>query len=108
MVVDEDSEGITPEELIPKYQKLQAQLKVKVLDGIEKIDWSTLQHAHGAASDFPILLLATYSENDRDREFALQLLYETVWHQGTVYEASAYAVPFLLRALQAPETPDQT
>jgi hypothetical protein len=35
------------------------------------------------------------------------LLHETIWHQGTVYEASAYAVPFLLQMLAAPDTPDK-
>jgi hypothetical protein len=42
-----------------------------------------------------------------DREFAFELLYGTIWHQGTVYEASAYAVPFLYKALEWPATPDK-
>jgi len=58
--------------------------------------------------DFPALLLATFSNYEPDREFALHLLYGTIWHQGTVYEASAYAVPFLLKVLESPETPDKT
>ncbi|MBI5950755.1 MAG: hypothetical protein HY865_03785 [Chloroflexi bacterium] len=104
----DDTEGITPEQLIAKYQNLQSQTKIKALEDIDKIDWSKLNHAHGEASDFPILLLATFSENRRDREFAFKLLFETIWHQGTVYEASAYAVPFLFKALESPEAIDES
>ncbi|SRR6266498_5124987 len=103
MFANEDADGITPEELIAKYQRLQGQLHPTTLEGIDSIDWSTLHHALGEANDFPILLLATFSDDEQDRDFAIRLLFETIWHQGTVYEASAYAIPFLLKALEAPE-----
>ena len=108
MVADDEVEGMTPEQLIAKYQNLLGQSQIEALEGIDKVNWSTVHHAHGEATDFPILLLATFSNNERDREFALRLLFETIWHQGTVYEASAYAVPFLFRALETPETPNKT
>jgi hypothetical protein len=108
MFSDGDREEITPEQLVAKYKNLQGQPRVKVLEGIDKINWSTLHHAYGEASDFPVLLLATFSSNERDRKFAWELLFGTIWHQGTVYEASAYAVPFLLKVLESPETPDKT
>lgn len=108
MSQDEDTEGITPEQLVAKYQNLRCQSSIKALEGLNKIDWSMLHHAFGEAGDFPALFLATFSSNERDREFALKLLFETIWHQGTVYQASAYAVPFLLGALESPETPDKT
>jgi hypothetical protein len=108
MSQDEDTEGITSEQLIAKYQNLKDQSRIKALEGLDKIDWSMLHHAYGEASDFPPLFRATFSRNKRDREFALKLLFETIWHQGTVYHASAYAVPFLLKALESPETPDKT
>jgi hypothetical protein len=108
MSSDDDTEGITSEQLIAKYQNIHGQIKIKALEGIDNIDWSKLNHAHGEASNFPILLLATFSENKRDREFAFILLFETIWHQGTVYEASAYAVPFLFKALESPETLDKS
>ena len=82
--------------------------KIKVLEGIDEIDWSALCHAYGEASNIPILLAATFSDNERKREFAFRELFETIWHQGTVYEASAYAIPFLLKTLESPETPDKT
>lgn len=104
----DDTEGITPEQLVAKYQNLQGQMRVRALEDINLINWSALHHAYGDASDFPALLLATFSNYAPDREFALHLLYGTIWHQGTVYEASAYAVPFLLKVLESPETPDKT
>lgn len=104
----DDAEGLTPEQLVTKYQNLLGQSRVKALEDIDKVNWSALHHAYGDASDFPALLLATYSNDERDREFAIHLLFGTIWHQGTVYAASAYAVPFLLKALESPNTPDKT
>jgi len=52
-------------------------------------------------------LRAALSSIEDHHNFALQLLFEIVWHQGTVYEASARVVPFLYRMLQAPQTPDR-
>lgn len=104
----ETETGITPEQLVAKYQDLSLALSIAALDGLDDIDWHVLQHAYGEASDIPALLRATFSENARDRAFAFILLHETICHQGTVYEASIYAVPFLLKMLQSDETPDKT
>jgi hypothetical protein len=74
-----------------------------VLDGLDQIDWSNLHHAFGSAADVPGLLRAVAGTDRIASEGALSELFGTVWHQGTVYEASAYAVPFLARiARQAP------
>lgn len=106
--MSQDKEAITPEQLVAKYQNPQHPSDVEALEGIDKIDWSSMQHAYGDATDFPALMRASLSRNEQDREFALKLLFATIWHQGTVYEASPYAVPFLLKALESPETPDKT
>lgn len=39
-----------------------------------------------------------------EREEALADLHGNIWHQGTVYEATAYAVPFLVELVEAPTT----
>jgi hypothetical protein len=52
-------------------------------------------------------LRAAVSDDPDDRQFAIQLLFETIWHQGTVWEATADTVPFLYRALEADETPEK-
>ncbi|BCJ41348.1 hypothetical protein GCM10010168_88910 [Actinoplanes ianthinogenes] len=62
------------------------------------MDWAGLEHAYGPAEDVPGLLRALA---DGDEE-ALYELFGNIWHQGTVYPATAYAVPFLIRLLDAP------
>lgn len=99
---------VTPEQLVAKYQTLRVQSNESILAELDTINWSSLRHAHGEASDVPALLTATLSKEENDREFAFILLHETIWHQGTVYEASAYVVPFLFKMLQSSETPDKS
>jgi hypothetical protein len=66
-----------------------------------------LRHAYGEASDVPKLIRALVSDHPGKREGALDALFSTIWHQGTVYQASAYAVPFLLRLLADQRIPDR-
>src|SRR5262245_56849869 len=77
------------------------------LQGLSAIDWAALEHAHGRARDVPALLRAAASDVAGHRNFALELLAETVWHQGTVYSATPHAVVFLYRMLEAEETRDK-
>ncbi|MEW6730178.1 MAG: HEAT repeat domain-containing protein [Acidobacteriota bacterium] len=80
---------------------------VGVLKGLDQINWSALTHAYGQAEDVPSLLRALLSQDKDHREFACQLLHETIWHQGDICQASAYTVPFLYAMLEASETPDK-
>ncbi len=98
---------LTPELLIAKYQLTPFQPIASVLQGIDTINWPALEHAYGPATDVPALLHATLSDDEEDRDFAFRLLHETIWHQGTVYQASAYTVPFLLQMLQGSDIPDK-
>jgi hypothetical protein len=77
------------------------------LSGLDRVDWAALEHAHGRATDVPVLLRAAACDNPDDRDLAFELLAETIWHQGTVYPATAPAVPFLYRLLEADETADK-
>jgi HEAT repeat protein len=99
--------GLSPEQLVAKYNDIQDASQKEVLAGLEAIDWHSLKHAYGQASDVPALLYALLSEDEYDRAFAFSLLSETIQHQGSVYDASAYAVPFLFQMLQSPITPDK-
>jgi hypothetical protein len=67
-----------------------------MLDDLDNIDWTKVKHAYGAASDLPAMLRTLASGNKEQREKALWELHGNIWHQGTVYEATAFAVPFLL------------
>ncbi|AEV87225.1 WD-40 repeat-containing protein [Actinoplanes sp. SE50] len=62
------------------------------------MDWASLTHAYGPAEDVPDLIRALAGGDDD----ALHDLHGNIWHQGTVYPATAPAVPFLIRILDAP------
>lgn len=70
-----------------------------MLDGLDSIDWQHLSHAYGPATDVPDLLRALASADKVTCDQAFQQLHGNIWHQGTVYEATAYAVPFLVELL---------
>ena len=76
-----------------------------VLDGLDGIDWSGLHHAYGLATDVPGHLRALAGEDQEARDEALSWLFGTIWHQGTVYEATASAVPFLARIARQDRLP---
>lgn len=78
-----------------------------MLEGLDKINWSQLHHAFGNASNVPSWIRALLSDNKQTRESAIYELSENLQHQGTVYEASFYVVPFLLELLKSPVTPDK-
>ena len=73
-----------------------------MLEGLDQVPWASLTHAYGSASDVPGLLRDLAWGGPEQREEALDDLCQSIWHQGTVYEASAYAVPFLLELVQSP------
>ncbi|WP_445283544.1 hypothetical protein [Streptomyces sp. DSM 118148] len=66
------------------------------LAGLDAPPWSTVDHAYGPAEDLPGLLRA-FAEGGEDAEEALEELYGSIVHQGTVYAASVDAVPYLAR-----------
>jgi hypothetical protein len=81
---------------------------VAVLEGLDAVDWGRLTHAYGAATDVPAQIRALRSSVASERERALGELYGNIFHQGTRYDATAYAVPFLLEVLASPDCADRT
>jgi HEAT repeat protein len=73
-----------------------------MLDTLDQISWDQLSHAYGKATDVPGLLRALASDQKDVWENALYQFYGNIWHQGTVYQATAYVVPFLIELLNAP------
>jgi hypothetical protein len=65
------------------------------------VDWPALQNAYGSAADFPDQLRALASGTRGD---PLEKLYGNIFHQGSRYEASACAVPFLAGIAADPAT----
>lgn len=76
-------------------------------DMLDDIDWSSLTHAYGSAEDVPELIRALGSPEEQARADARYELYGNIYHQGTRYEATAYAVPYLLQLATDAKTPDR-
>ena len=67
-----------------------------MLETLDEIPWKRLTHAYGKASDTPGNIRKLASASRSKREDALDKLWFSIIHQGSVYEAAAYAVPFLV------------
>lgn len=78
-----------------------------VLETIDDINWKELTHAYGSAEDVPGQIKALLSQHVKTRENAYWQLYGNIFHQGTRYEATPYAIPFLLELLQSEKTPQR-
>lgn len=100
-------EKLTPEELVTMYRDASSSIDETALEGIDEIDWQSLHDCYGPATDVPALLRAVLSSVEDHRNFAIELLDQTVWHQGTIYEVTSYVVPFLQKMLLLPQTPDK-
>ncbi len=74
---------------------------------LDQIDWAGLRHAYGSAGDVPGLLRALASDDQSLRAEALGELYTNVFHQGNRFQATPYAVPFLVRLAVRPAVPDR-
>ncbi|RAY13725.1 hypothetical protein DPM19_18870 [Actinomadura craniellae] len=79
-----------------------------MLKRLSNVAWAGLEHAYGSAADVPDLIRALRAADPQAREHARRQLYGNIFHQGTRYEASAYAAPFLLELLADPATPERT
>jgi hypothetical protein len=65
----------------------------------DAVDWVGLTHAYGSAQDVPAQIKSLVAPDADVRSAALGELFSSIAHQGTVYPASAPAIPFLARAL---------
>lgn len=71
-----------------------------VLDALTEVDWASEAHAYGPADDVPDLLTAV-AAGGADADEAIDELFGSVWHQGTVYSASPHVVPFLAELVRS-------
>ena len=78
-----------------------------MLEGLDRIDWSSLEHAYGPAKDVPGLIRGLASDDAATRKWARRTLWSNVIHQGTVYSATSHAVPFLIELLGLPTVEDK-
>jgi hypothetical protein len=66
---------------------------------LSMVDWSGLRHAKGAASDSPTMLSALLADDQDMRTQAMRYLDQVVFHQNTVYEATAPAALYVAAVL---------
>jgi HEAT repeat protein len=78
-----------------------------IFQDIHNIPWSDLKHAYGNADDVPGLLMDLVHEDEDARQSAIYKLFGSVWHQGTIYEATSYVVPYLVKLLKSSQTPNR-
>jgi hypothetical protein len=78
-----------------------------ILAGLDAVPWELYRHAYGPAVDTPTHLRALLSEDAEEREQADEYLAMSIAHQGTLYEATSYAVPFLIAIVDAPASKDK-
>ncbi len=78
-----------------------------MLEGLDHIDWASLRHAYGPATDAPEHLRRLASDDPGQREEAYTALMSSLCHQGDVYQATPHVVPFLFEMLAADAVPDR-
>jgi hypothetical protein len=76
-------------------------------NALDSIAWSRVGHAYGDASDVPTLLYAVTVGDAPARKAAWWELWGNIHHQGTVYSATAPAVPFIAAIANDPDHPDR-
>jgi hypothetical protein len=78
-----------------------------MLEGLNDVEWDKLEHAYGSASDVPDFIRSLLSDDPDVRGQALWSLYGNIFHQGTRYEATPYAIPFIFELIKSPNTPEK-
>lgn len=80
----------------------------RAFEGLFDIAWNKLRHALGTAEDVPYELWRLASKDDELRRDALTKLSSNIVHKGTVYEATARAVPYLVKLAMDPQFPNRS
>lgn len=78
-----------------------------MFEGLDDIDWASLEHAYGTAEEVPALLWALRSPDTEERRKALDRFYGAVHHQGSVYPSTAASLPFLFELAADGTTPER-
>ncbi|KAH7154489.1 hypothetical protein DER46DRAFT_703063 [Fusarium sp. MPI-SDFR-AT-0072] len=77
------------------------------LAGLDSIDWSQLSHAYSPADDVPRLLKDLQSTDPEVYKTAFDKCWSNIYHQGSRYNASVEAVPFLYALIDSPAAKDR-
>ncbi len=78
-----------------------------MINDLQSIDWSSMNHAYGPAGDVPLWLRAMTSPDAEAREKAFDDFYGAAHHQGDVYPCTTASLPFLFEMADDPTAPDR-
>jgi hypothetical protein len=78
-----------------------------MVNDLDLLPWPAMRHAFGDATEVPRLIRELSSTDRESRQAALKELFACLFHQGSVYEATAAAVPFLFELLADEATPER-
>ena len=78
-----------------------------MLDTLDDVPWADLTHAYGSAADVPDLLRGLTSADGEVCERSRSKLWSSIFHQGTRWEASSYAVSFLVELAAEGSAPNR-
>ncbi|WP_417207395.1 hypothetical protein [Antarctobacter sp.] len=73
-----------------------------MLVGLDRVDWTRLNHGHGPATDVPAALRALALGGASQAARALAMLNATLCPQGRLYTGTVAAIPFLAELAQRP------
>lgn len=77
-----------------------------MLDHLDQIPWSTLEHAYGDAGDIPNIIRALVSGDSDQREWAQEMLDMGPFHQGSLYSSTPFVVRVLLELVREKDVAD--
>jgi hypothetical protein len=80
---------------------------VQKLAALNDVPWAQLQDAYGSAADVPNQIRALVEEDAEARNAAFESLFSSIWHQGTVCEATIHALRFIIEILRTDSCPDR-
>ena len=79
-----------------------------MLETLDSIPWKNYHDAYGPSAGTPANLRLLASNDPKKRAKGLDELSYTIYHQGSVYEATIHAIPFLLQMLAEPSYAGKT
>ena len=73
-----------------------------MLEDLNAIDWQNLTHGYGRANNIPNLVRQMMSSVSEVRQRAIGTVFESIWKQEILYEATPVVIPFLIELLENP------
>jgi hypothetical protein len=80
---------------------------IVMLENLDLIPWKKVRYTYGSAAKVPVLLRGLASADESVRREALHHLHGEICDQGSRWEATALAVPFLFELVLDPATRDR-